>query len=156
MLQFSTLQARNYWIYCIQMGVKFQHHNVPLITLLRETVTCSILLCTRMSGCQTSSSLIFLDSDHLQIVFHLLDHVRTRNSSDPVNKFTDWERFQNLEHHWIFSKVHTGQRFAHGFQPSVCIQLYNKIVQATSRSHVRSWESTYSQYRTSWSQTYKI
>jgi hypothetical protein len=34
-----------------------------------------------------------------------------------------------------FSKVHTGPRFAHGFQPSVCIQLYNRIVQAASESH---------------------
>jgi hypothetical protein len=30
-----------------------------------------------------------LDSDHLPIVFHLLHHVRTRNTSDPVHKFTD-------------------------------------------------------------------
>jgi hypothetical protein len=29
-----------------------------------------------------------LDSDHLPIVFYLLDHVITRNLSDPVDKFT--------------------------------------------------------------------
>jgi hypothetical protein len=41
--------------------------------------------------------------------------------------------------------MHTGPRFAHGFQPFACIRLYNKIVQATSRGlqnheneHVRS------------------
>jgi hypothetical protein len=34
-----------------------------------------------------------LDSNHIPIVFHLLDHVRTRNLSDLVDKFTDWERF---------------------------------------------------------------
>jgi hypothetical protein len=28
---------------------------------------------------------------------------------------------QNSKHHWKFSKVHTGLRFAHGFQTSVCI-----------------------------------
>jgi hypothetical protein len=38
----------------------------------------------------------FLDSDHLPIVFHILDHVRTRNLSEPTKKFTDWERFQSL------------------------------------------------------------
>jgi hypothetical protein len=38
----------------------------------------------------------FLVSDHLPVVFHLLDHNRTRNLSDPVQKFTDWERFQIL------------------------------------------------------------
>jgi hypothetical protein len=37
-----------------------------------------------------------LESDHLPIIFHLLNHVRIRNLSDPVNKFTDWERFQSL------------------------------------------------------------
>jgi hypothetical protein len=37
-----------------------------------------------------------LDSDHLQILFHILDHVTTRNLSEPFAKFTDWERFQSL------------------------------------------------------------
>jgi hypothetical protein len=41
-------------------------------------------------------------------------------------------------HHWKFSKVHTGPRCAHGFHSSLCIRLYNKIVQATSRSHTKS------------------
>jgi hypothetical protein len=36
--------------------------------------------------------------------------------------------------------VHTGSRFAHGVQPSICIRSYNKIVQATSRSHTKSRE----------------
>jgi hypothetical protein len=31
-----------------------------------------------------------LDSDHLPVIFHLLDHIRTRNLSDPVDNFTDW------------------------------------------------------------------
>jgi hypothetical protein len=35
-----------------------------------------------------------LDSDHLPIIFHILDHVIIRNLSEPVKKFTDWERFQ--------------------------------------------------------------
>jgi hypothetical protein len=37
-----------------------------------------------------------LDSDHLIIISHLLDRVRTTNLSDPVDKFKDWERFQSL------------------------------------------------------------
>jgi hypothetical protein len=37
-----------------------------------------------------------LDSDHLPIIFHILDHVKIRNLSDPIAKFTDWERFQSL------------------------------------------------------------
>jgi hypothetical protein len=38
----------------------------------------------------------FLDSDHLPIIFHILDHVKIRNLSEPIKKFTDWERFQSL------------------------------------------------------------
>jgi hypothetical protein len=34
-----------------------------------------------------------LDSDHLPIIFHILDHVRTKNVLAP---FTDWEQFQSL------------------------------------------------------------
>jgi hypothetical protein len=37
-----------------------------------------------------------LDSDHQPIVFHILDHVKIRNLSEPVEKFTDWEKFQSL------------------------------------------------------------
>jgi hypothetical protein len=37
-----------------------------------------------------------LDSDHLPIVFHILDHVITKNLSEPVEKFTDWEMSQSL------------------------------------------------------------
>jgi hypothetical protein len=37
-----------------------------------------------------------LDSDHLPIVFYLLDHVTTWSLSNPVGKFTDLEQFQNL------------------------------------------------------------
>jgi endonuclease/exonuclease/phosphatase family metal-dependent hydrolase len=32
-----------------------------------------------------------LDSDHLPIIFHILDHVRTKNVLAPLEKFTDWE-----------------------------------------------------------------
>jgi hypothetical protein len=45
---------------------------------------------------------------------------------------------QGSAHRRKFLKVYIGPRFAHGFQPSVCIRLYNKIVQTTSRSHTKS------------------
>jgi hypothetical protein len=47
----------------------------------------------RLSGVIVSD---ILDSDHLPILFHILDHVETRNPSEPVEKFTDWEGFQSL------------------------------------------------------------
>jgi hypothetical protein len=37
-----------------------------------------------------------LYSDHLPILFHILDHVKIRNLSEPIEKFTDCERFQSL------------------------------------------------------------
>jgi hypothetical protein len=37
-----------------------------------------------------------LDSDHLPIVFHILDHVRMSKLSEPTEKFKNWERFQSL------------------------------------------------------------
>jgi acetolactate synthase regulatory subunit len=32
-----------------------------------------------------------LDSDHLPILFHILNHVKIRNLSETIEKFTDWE-----------------------------------------------------------------
>jgi hypothetical protein len=46
-----------------------------------------------------------LDSDHLPIFFCMLDHVRTTNLSDRVEKFTDWERFQNLSSNLISPRL---------------------------------------------------
>jgi hypothetical protein len=37
-----------------------------------------------------------LDSDHLPLIFHLLDLVKTRYLSDPAENFTDLEQFQSL------------------------------------------------------------
>jgi hypothetical protein len=45
---------------------------------------------------------------------------------------------QRSAHLWMFSKMDTGPRFAHVFQSSVYIQLYDKIVHATRGSHTKS------------------
>jgi hypothetical protein len=37
-----------------------------------------------------------LGSDHLQIMFTILDSIRTREASGPVERFTYWQRFQSL------------------------------------------------------------
>jgi hypothetical protein len=37
-----------------------------------------------------------LDSDHLPILFHMLDHVSTRDNSASIEIQTDWEQFQSL------------------------------------------------------------
>jgi hypothetical protein len=46
-----------------------------------------------------------LDSDHLPIIFHILDHVKIRNFSNPIEKFTDWDRFQSLASELISPKI---------------------------------------------------
>jgi hypothetical protein len=35
-----------------------------------------------------------LDSDHLPTVFHILDHVKIRDLSEPIEKFTDGISFK--------------------------------------------------------------
>jgi hypothetical protein len=46
-----------------------------------------------------------LDSDHLPIIFHILDHVKIRDLSTPVEKITDWERFQDLASELISPRI---------------------------------------------------
>jgi hypothetical protein len=46
-----------------------------------------------------------LDSDHLPIMFHILDHVRTKQISQPVEKITNWERFQSLASNLISPRI---------------------------------------------------
>jgi hypothetical protein len=51
-----------------------------------------------------------VDSDHLPVVFHLLNHIRTRNLSDLVDIFTDWERFQSLASELISHRIQISSR----------------------------------------------
>jgi hypothetical protein len=46
-----------------------------------------------------------LDSDHIPIVFHILDHVKIRTLSEHIEKFTDWERFQSITSELISPKI---------------------------------------------------
>jgi hypothetical protein len=43
--------------------------------------------------------------DHLPVVFHILGHVTTRNLSDPVEKFTDWDQFQSLASNSVSPRI---------------------------------------------------
>jgi hypothetical protein len=65
-----------------------------------------------------------LDSDHLPTVFQILDHVRTRNLSDPIEKFTNCERFQSLASDLVSHKIQINSRVeadkaAHDFTASI-------------------------------------
>jgi hypothetical protein len=46
-----------------------------------------------------------LDSGHLPIIFHILDHVKIRNLSEPIEKFTDWDHFQSLASEVISPRI---------------------------------------------------
>jgi hypothetical protein len=46
-----------------------------------------------------------LDCDHILIIYRFLDRKRTRNLSDPVDKFTDWEWFQSLTSELISPRI---------------------------------------------------
>jgi hypothetical protein len=46
-----------------------------------------------------------LDSDHVPILFRMLDDVSTRDISAPVEIYTDWERFQSLASDLISPKI---------------------------------------------------
>jgi endonuclease/exonuclease/phosphatase family metal-dependent hydrolase len=68
---------------------KFLHHSVQPITLLGEMEMYWFIVVhknIRLSNVIVSD---ILDSDHLPIIFHILNHVRTHNLSAPAEKFTD-------------------------------------------------------------------
>jgi hypothetical protein len=46
-----------------------------------------------------------LDSDHLPIVFHILDHVKIKNLSEPTEKFIDYDRLQSLASELMSPKI---------------------------------------------------
>jgi hypothetical protein len=78
-----------------------------------------------------------LDSDHLPIIFHILDHVRSKNVSAPLEKFTDWERFQSLASNLISPghEINSGEeadKAACEFSASI-VSAYRL---ATSKNHI--------------------
>jgi len=65
-----------------------------------------ILLSTEVINCQMSLSLGILDSDHLSVFFHILDHVSTRDILAPDETNPDWEHFQSLAPELIYPWIH--------------------------------------------------
>jgi hypothetical protein len=68
-----------------------------------------------------------LDSDHLPIIFHILDQVRTQNLSDLIKKFTDMEQFQSLASDLVppgiqFNLGVEANKVAHDFTDSVDLE----------------------------------
>jgi hypothetical protein len=132
------------------MSFKFQYHNIPLLTLLREMLG-DILDIAVHKNIGLSDVIVseILDSDHLPIVFHLLDLVRTRNLSDPVDKLTDWGRFQRLASELISPKfrINSGKaanKAAHNFTASIALAYRlsaNKLTLKDLNKDLRGLES---------------
>jgi hypothetical protein len=55
------------------------------------------------------NALEILDSDHLSTLFHMLDHVSSRDIKNPIETHTDWERFRSLASELISpsTQIHT-------------------------------------------------
>jgi hypothetical protein len=46
-----------------------------------------------------------LNSDHLLIIFHTVDHVRFRHLLNCIEQFTEWGQFQNPASELIYSQI---------------------------------------------------
>jgi hypothetical protein len=102
-VQLQILQVTNCYIYLMQTNLKFQPRNSPPIITLAEKVTCSILWSTKISLSDVVCDI--LESDHLPVIFHILDHTKSRNFSNPIEKFTHWDRFECLASELISPKI---------------------------------------------------
>jgi hypothetical protein len=84
---------------------KFQLHNVqPITPPVGNGGVLDIVVHTNIRLSDVTVSEI-LDSDHLPIMFHILDHVGTKQLSEPLEKFAIWERFQSLASNLISPRV---------------------------------------------------
>jgi hypothetical protein len=78
-----------------------------------------------------------MDSDHLPIIFHILDHVRTKNVSAPLEKFTDWERFQSVASNLISPRQVSTPRYMRAEVPQssvLSLTLYNLYINDTPQA----------------------
>jgi hypothetical protein len=94
---------------------------------------------TRVSDVTVSD---ILDSDHLPIIFHILDYVKIRNLSEPIEKFTDWDRFQSLASELISPKIKINLRVeadkaAHVFMASIGLA-YKLATSKVTLSHINN------------------
>jgi hypothetical protein len=78
------------------MIFKFQHHNAQ--THYTSVGNGDVLDSVVHKNIRPSHVTDFdiLDSDHLPVVFHIPDPVRTTQVLEPIKKRTDWERFRSL------------------------------------------------------------
>jgi hypothetical protein len=79
-VKFQTPQVKNFWNCSTKINSKFQHHNYSLAgngDILDIVVHQNI-------GLPSVVVSNILDSDHLPIIFHILDHVKIRNLSEPI------------------------------------------------------------------------
>jgi hypothetical protein len=93
---FVTLHINEFYISTIQQVT----HYCPAVN--GDVLDTAVHMNGRLSEVIVSD---ILESDHLPIVFHLLDHVKTRNHWDPVDKLRDWEQFQSLASELVSPRI---------------------------------------------------
>jgi hypothetical protein len=75
--QSETLQARSCCNFFIEMTLKFLHHSAQQTSSLGKWRCLDIVVHKNIRLSNVIVSVI-LDSDHLPIIFHILDHVKTK------------------------------------------------------------------------------
>jgi hypothetical protein len=78
------------------MNSKFKHHSAPVITLPQDMVM--YLTLWSIMYIRFSRVIIFdlLESNHLPIVLHILDRIKTKNLLEPVEKSQTGSSFKAL------------------------------------------------------------
>jgi hypothetical protein len=77
-----------------------------------------------------------LDSDHPPIIFHILDYVRTKNVSAPLEKFTDWERFQSLASNLISPTLFKSERL----NANIKLTIHKALIRSVMAYACPAWE----------------
>jgi hypothetical protein len=84
-----------------------------------------------------------LDSVQLPILFHMLDHISTRDISAYIEIHADWERFQGLATEFIAPRTQIrtsedAEEAAHKFAASIA------LAYRLSKHNIALWEIMYS------------
>jgi hypothetical protein len=87
----SGLKLLNLFVNC-KFEISAPQHSTHFVPNVRGNVLDIVV----HKDVRLSEVLDIMDSNHLPIMFCILDHIKAREILDPVEKFTDWERFQSL------------------------------------------------------------
>jgi hypothetical protein len=82
--------------------MKFQHHNPIHYSPAGNSDMLDTVVHKNVQLLEVSD---IGDSDHLPIIFHILDHIKTTKLSGQIEKFTYWKQFQSLPPELISPRI---------------------------------------------------